>query len=134
MERHIGMNIYLIIFAGAGIGGMLRHLTNVLAAGAWGVNFPYGTLTVNILGSLIMGLLAGYFALRGHGGNMHHMQVFLTTGILGGYTTFSTFSLDAGLFLERGNYAEAAVYMVSSVGVSLAALLFALWLVRTVLA
>ena len=71
--------------------------------------FPYATLFENVTGSLVMGLLAGYFAF--YGGVPQHWRLFLTTGILGGYTTFSTFSLDAALLYERGAFGLAALYV-----------------------
>ena len=91
--------LYLIVFLGAGIGGALRHGVNVGAARLFGYGFPLGTLIVNIAGSFAMGLLAGYFAARPHLGQ--HARLFLTTGVLGGFTTFSAFSLDAALLIER---------------------------------
>ena len=81
------MPAYLIVFLGAGLGGALRHGVNVAALRLLGSGLPYGTLTVNIVGSLVMGLLTGYFALKADPGQM--WRLFLTTGILGGFTTFS---------------------------------------------
>ena len=115
---------YLIVFLGAGVGGALRHGVNVAAVRLFGYGFPFGTLIVNIVGSFIMGLLAGYFAFRP--GIPQEMRLFLTTGILGGFTTFSAFSLDAALLVERHNYALAAGYIAGSVGVSIAALFLGL--------
>lgn len=111
---------YLIVFLGAGIGGALRHGVNLGAARLFGFGFPFGTLIVNVVGSLLMGLFAGYFAYRT--GVPQHMRLFLTTGILGGFTTFSAFSLDAALLMERHAYGLAAAYVAVSVAVSLAAL------------
>ena len=121
--------LYLIVFLGAGIGGAMRHGVNVGAARLFGYGLPYGTLIVNIAGSFLMGLLAGYFAFRP--GMGQHMRLFLTTGILGGFTTFSAFSLDAALLVERHSYGLAAGYMVGSVAASLAALFFGLAMFRT---
>src|SRR3954467_2031053 len=121
--------LYLIVFLGAGIGGALRHGVNVAAARLFGFGFPYGTLIVNIAGSFAMGLLAGYFAFRP--GIGQHLRLFLTTGLLGGFTTFSAFSLDAALLIERHNYALAAGYVVGSVAASVSALFFGLVLFRT---
>lgn len=111
---------YLIVFLGAGIGGALRHGVNLASARLFGVGFPFGTIIVNIAGSLLMGLLAGYFALRT--GVPQHMRLFLTTGILGGFTTFSAFSLDAALLMERHAYWSATAYILGSVILSLVAL------------
>ena len=115
---------YLIVFFGAGLGGALRHGVNVGAARMFGYGFPFGTLIVNIVGSFLMGLLAGYFAFRP--GIPQDLRLFLTTGILGGFTTFSAFSLDAALLVERHSYALAAGYIAGSVGVSIAALFLGL--------
>jgi CrcB protein len=120
---------YLIVFLGAGIGGGLRHAVNLGAARMFGVGFPYGTLIVNIAGSFVMGLLAGYFMLRT--GISQHLRLFLTTGILGGFTTFSTFSLDTALLIERHDYALAGCYVLGSVVAAIVALFVALSLFRT---
>ena len=112
--------LYLIVFLGAGIGGALRHGVNVGAARLFGYGFPFGTLIVNIVGSFMMGLFAGYFVFRP--GLAQHMRLFLTTGILGGFTTFSAFSLDTALLVERHAYWLAAAYVAGSVAASLIAL------------
>lgn len=117
--------LYWIVFLGAGIGGALRHGVNVAAARAFGYDFPFGTLIVNLLGSFIMGLLVGFFAYRA-GLVPQHMRLFLTTGVLGGFTTFSAFSLDAALLIERHNYALAMTYIVGSVIASIVALFIGL--------
>src|SRR5262245_18207697 len=96
---------FLLIFVGGGLGSMLRHAVNLASAALFGMSFPYGTILVNITGSFAIGVVAGWFALRGHGGQM--TSLFLTTGILGGFTTFSAFSLDAALLWERGQAAGA---------------------------
>ena len=111
---------FLIVFLGAGIGGALRHGVNVGSTRLFGTAFPYGTLIVNVVGSFIMGLLAGYFLMRP--GTGQHMRLFLTTGILGGFTTFSAFSLDAALLIERHAYWLAAAYVAGSVAASILAL------------
>jgi fluoride exporter len=121
--------LYLITFLGAGLGGALRHGVNVGAARLLGYGFPFGTLIVNISGSLAMGLLAGYFGYRT--GLNQHLRLFLTTGILGGFTTFSAFSLDSALLIERHGYAQAVLYVLASVLVSLVAVFAGLALFRT---
>ena len=121
--------LYLIVFIGAGIGGALRHGVNVGATKLFGFGFPYGTFIVNVLGSFAMGLLAGYFIYRP--GMPQHVRLFLTTGILGGFTTFSTFSLDAALLVERHSYALAAGYLIGSVAAGLSALFFGLAVFRS---
>jgi CrcB protein len=119
---------WLIVFLGAGIGGALRHGVNNVSARAFGLGFPLGTLVVNILGSFLMGLLAGYFAVRP--GVSQQARLFLTTGLLGGFTTFSAFSLDTALLVERHAYAMAAAYVLGSVIAGLAALFIGLGLSR----
>lgn len=121
-------NAYVIVFIGAGLGGALRHGVNQIAAHVLGLAFPYGTLTVNVVGSLAMGLLAEYLALRGY--LPQEIRLFLTTGMLGGFTTFSTFSLDAILLWERGQWATSLVYIASSLVLSLAGLCAGLFLIR----
>lgn len=122
------MPAYLIVFLGAGLGGVLRYGFNVAALRLLGSGFPYGTLTVNIVGSLIMGLLAGYFACKADLGQM--WRLFLTTGMLGGFTTFSAFSLETALLYERGAFGLTALYVVASVGISIAALFAGLFIMR----
>ncbi len=119
---------YFVVFVGAGIGGALRHGVNLAAVRLLGYGSPFGTLIVNILGSLAMGLLAGWFAYRT--GIPQHMRLFLTTGILGGFTTFSAFSLDAALLIERNAWGHAAAYVAGSVIVSVLALFAGLSLMR----
>ena len=121
--------LYLIVFIGAGIGGALRHGVNVGAARLFGFGFPFGTLIVNLVGSFAMGLLAGFFAYRA--GIPQHVRLFLTTGILGGFTTFSSFSLDAALLVERHSFGLAAGYVVGSVAAGLSALFFGLAVFRS---
>ena len=124
------MNGFLVVFVGAGIGGALRHGVNLAGLRLLGPGFPYGTITVNIVGSLIMGLLAGWFAHKADPGQV--WRLFLTTGILGGFTTFSAFSLDAALLFERGQFALAALYALSSPALAILALFAGLWLLRAV--
>ena len=127
--------LYLIVFLGAGIGGALRHGSNVLALRLAGPDFPYGTMAINIVGSLLMGLIAGYFTTRGGGAGLaQHWRLFLTTGVLGGYTTFSTFSLDFAMLWERGATAGALAYVLVSVVGSIVAIFAALALARAVFA
>jgi CrcB protein len=120
---------YLIVFLGGGLGAALRHAINLGTARAFGPAFPYGTLTVNVTGSIVMGLIAGYFAFKGDAAQ--NWRLFLTTGILGGYTTFSAFSLDAALLYERGEIGLAALYIGASVVVSILGLFAGLALARS---
>jgi CrcB protein len=119
---------FVIVFVGGGIGAALRHGCNLVITRALGTAFPYATLTENVLGSLIMGLLAAWFAFKGDASQS--WRLFLTTGILGGYTTFSTFSLDTALLYERGEIGLAAVYVIGSVALSIGGLFLGLLLVR----
>ena len=120
---------FLLVFLGAGIGGALRHGVNLGSARLFGAGFPVGTMLVNIVGSFLMGLFAGYFTYRT--GVPQSTRLFLTTGILGGFTTFSAFSLDAALLVERNFYWSAAAYVAGSVVLSLVALFAGLSLFRT---
>lgn len=124
------MQSYLLVFLGAGIGGALRHGVNVGWARACGTAFPWGTLTVNVVGSLAMGLIGGWLASKTQAGWSQPLRLFLTTGILGGFTTFSAFSFDAVLLWERGALGAAAAYVGASVVASIAALVAGLALVR----
>jgi fluoride exporter len=128
------MKSYLLVFLGAGIGGALRHGVNVGCARVCGTAFPWGTLTVNILGSFIMGALAGWLAFKAGEGWSQPLRLFLTTGILGGFTTFSAFSLDAVLIWKRGRNGLAATYVAASVLLSIVGLVAGLGLVRTITA
>ena len=119
---------YLIVFIGAGIGGAMRHGVNLAAAALLGSGFGYGTLAVNVVGSLAMGALAAFLAFQGE--IAQPWRLFLATGVLGGFTTFSAFSLDAALLFERGQLALAAIYVLASVIGSIAALFAGLALVR----
>jgi CrcB protein len=119
---------YLLVFVGGGIGSTLRHIVNVVCPRFLGTNFPYHTFIINISGSTIMGLIAGYLAFKGEASQS--WRLFLMTGILGGYTTFSAFSLDAALLYERGEIGLAALYVAGSVVLSIAGLFAGLALVR----
>jgi len=119
---------FLIVFVGGGLGAALRHGVNLLSARLFGTAFPWHTLIENVTGSLVMGLLAAYFALKGDASQ--HWRLFLTTGILGGYTTFSAFSLDSMLLYERGETALAALYVLASVTLAIGGLFAGLALVR----
>ena len=122
------MRAYLIVFLGAGVGGALRHGVNLAAARLFGTGFPFGTFAVNLFGSLAMGLLAAYFTFRGEASQS--WRLFLTTGILGGFTTFSAFSLDAALLWERGEALLALLYVAGSVALAIGGLFLGLWTVR----
>ena len=120
---------YLIVFLGGGLGAALRHGINLGIARLLGTGFPYATLLINVTGSIIMGLAAAYFAFKGDASQ--HWRLFLTTGILGGYTTFSTFSLDVATLYERGEVTLAALYVLLSVAISIAGLFAGFAVVRS---
>ena len=119
---------YLWVALGGMVGANTRYLVSLWAARRFGIRFPYGTFIINISGSTVMGLIAGYLAFKGAASQP--WRLFLMTGILGGYTTFSAFSLDTALLYERGELALAALYVVGSVGLSIAGLFAGLALVR----
>ena len=123
---HLGL-----VALGGAIGAGCRHLVNLGSLRLFGPTYPVGTLTVNVVGGLLMGLLAGYFALRYTGGGQE-LRLFLATGVLGGFTTFSAFSLDALLLWERGDVVAAVVYVLLSVVLSIGALAAGLFIMRAV--
>lgn len=118
------MTIFLI-FIGAGTGGLLRYGVNQLM-----LNQPYNTFTVNVIGSFLMGVAMTYFMPKAES---EVMRLFLTTGILGGFTTFSAFSYDAYALYMRGDIWQAAIYVLLSVIISLFALVLGVWLAKAVL-
>jgi len=111
------MRSTLLVFIGSGIGGALRHLVGFASLRLLGPNFPYGTLAINIAGSALMGLIAGLFAAFG---SNHDLRLFLATGIIGGFTTWSTFTLDAVTLWERGQSVAALAYVMGSLVASFA--------------
>ena len=119
---------YLLVFFGGGLGASLRHFINLICARYIGIGFPWGTFIINVTGSTVMGLIAGYLAFKGEASQP--WRLFVMTGILGGYTTFSAFSLDAGLLYERGELGLSAAYVLGSVVLSIAGLFAGLALVR----
>jgi len=123
------LGVLLAIAIGGGLGSLARHYLSTGVYSVTGSTFPYGILAVNVLGGLIMGIVVELGALKLS--YSLEMRAFLTTGILGGFTTFSTFSLDTALLIERGDWLGAAIYMVASVLLSVGALFGGLWLVRS---
>lgn len=126
------MTAILSIAAGGALGAVARHLTNVGAATLFGFSFPWGTLIVNILGSFLMGLLVGLFAHVWPAPQA--LKQFLTVGFLGGFTTFSSFSLDVATMYERGEVLLGAGYVAGSVLLSISALFIGLYIARMVTA
>ena len=122
-----------LVMAGGAIGAGLRFLAGGVALRALGPNYPWGTLMVNLLGGLAMGLLAGLLAARATAGD-EAWRLFFGVGILGGFTTFSAFSLETALMVERGQFGVALGYALVSVIGSVAALFAGLAIARTVAA
>jgi CrcB protein len=125
------MQSIFLVFLGAGFGGTLRHGVNLAAMRYSAAGFPWGTLCINVAGSFVMGLFAAWFTLRSGSSAPQPLRLFLMTGVLGGFTTFSAFSLETIVLWERGQAADAALYVVGSVGLSLAGLVAGLSLVRS---
>jgi fluoride exporter len=125
------MPALILIMAGGAVGAASRYYLSKLALAAFGLGFPWGTWIVNLSGSLLLGLLAGY-VLRHAPGSKESLLLFLGVGVLGGFTTFSGFSLEMVQMLERGSVALGAVYAISSVVGSVALLAAGLWLAKAV--
>lgn len=119
---------FLLVFLGGGLGSAARHGVNVLAAKLWGVQFPIGTLCINILGSFAMGVVVEYWAVKS--GFPQQGRLFLTTGVIGGFTTFSAFSLEVALLNSRGELVLAALYIVSSIALGVGSLYVGMAFVR----
>lgn len=123
--------LIVAIALGGAIGAVLRFGVVQTSLRLWGTGFPVGTLLVNVVGSLAMGLAVEWLAARG----MSHLwRGFVTVGLLGALTTFSTFSLDIALLHGRGEMALAALYVMLSVCLSVGALFLGLWLGRGIFA
>lgn len=122
-------NLALVAFGGA-LGASLRHLANLAAERLFGVAFPWGTLLINVVGSLAMGLVVGYLVRKI--GVSNEIRLFVATGMLGGFTTFSAFSLDFATLWERGEAVSALGYAFASVICAILALFLGLWLARNI--
>ncbi len=133
-SRHAmqALNNYFLVFIGGGLGACLRHACNLIGARvAVGSPWPWSTFLINISGALLMGVVVEAFALRN--GASPQLRLLLATGILGGYTTFSTYALEIGLLLQRGQHGLAALYAGGSVALGLAGLFGGMKLARLVL-
>jgi len=119
---------FLLVAAGGALGSGMRHLVNVAALRLFGPGFPWGTLAVNVVGCLAMGVFVELLARRL--GGSAELRLFVATGLLGGFTTFSAFSLDAAVLWERGAVLPAFAYVAGSVALSLAALFVGMWVAR----
>ena len=124
------MTHVLIVALGGAIGASLRHLTNMLTLRWFGSGFPWGTFAVNIIGSFLMGVFIELLVRKLEGSQ--EVRLFIATGIFGGFTTFSAFSLDTVVMWERGNAMDAVGYAVASVLLSVAALYSGLAAIRAV--
>lgn len=124
------MSGLLYVAAGGAIGASCRHLLGMAAMRVFGTGYPDGTFIANIMGSFLMGMLAGWLAFKISGGT--NIRLFLGVGLLGGFTTFSAFSLDAILMLERKAYGAFTGYVLGSVILSLLALMVGLILSRKI--
>ena len=122
------MMSFLSVALGGAIGASLRFGTGVVMLRFAGSGFPLAILSVNVIGSFLMGLFVVYSFQRG----MEHLNLFVTTGILGGFTTFSAFSLEAFTLFERGEIGSATIYVLLSVVASIAALVLGVWIARMV--
>ena len=124
------MQLLLFASVGGAIGAGLRFLVNEAFAARGLLAFPWATLTVNVLGSFIMGVCSAMFVHRSH--LSPELRTFVLTGVLGGFTTFSAFSMDVARLFEVGESTSALVYILSSVVVSIAAVFLGLWVARAV--
>ena len=122
----------LLVAAGGAIGAVIRYFTGVQAMRAFGMDWPYGTLAVNVVGGLLMGVLISVLAFRG-GADQERWRLLLGVGVLGGFTTFSSFSLEVVLMLERREWMSAAIYSLGSVVLSVSALFAGLYFARRLL-
>ena len=123
-------NLFLVM-AGGAIGAALRYELGRTALRLAGPGYPWGTLAANVLGGFVMGLVAGWLAARYEGANGEQIRLFLAVGILGGFTTFSAFSLETMLMMQRGDWLGALGYVTVSVVASIAALALGLAMMRT---
>jgi CrcB protein len=126
----MSLQFIVAVAIGGAVGSVARYLVGIGSGKLFGTDFPWGTLIINVTGSFLIGALVGLFAVRWD--LSQAMRIFLTVGICGGYTTFSTFSLDAYYLMERGQTLASFAYMVASVALSVGALIAALRLVRAV--
>ena len=125
------MKMLMAVAMGGAVGASARYLFAAQALRFMGPGFPWGTLGANLIGSFLMGVIVELLALRFS--VSAEVRVFLVTGVLGGFTTFSAYSLDIANMLERKDLALAGLYAFGSLGGGVVALFFGLWLVRAVL-
>ena len=124
---------YILVGLGGGLGAIARYQLGRQATHAFGIRWPYGTFAANVLGGLCMGLLISYLAHRG-GADQERWRLLLGVGVLGGFTTFSAFSLEVALMIQRREIFSAAAYGAASVGLSILALFAGLLIARRMFA
>lgn len=124
----MGIYGFLLVFVGGGLGSAGRHGVNLLAVKCLGTAYPFGTFVINVLGAAVMGATFEYLALKASWSPS--IRLFLTTGIIGGFTTFSTYALEIALLYERGELLAASLYAIGSVILGVAALFAGVGLVR----
>ena len=120
--------VVLMVALGGALGSLTRYFVAGAVQPAWWPGFPFGIFVVNITGGLVMGLITGLAALKLN--LTPEMRAFLTTGILGGYTTFSSFAMEFALLVERGALGLALGYVALSLVAGLGAMFAGLWLMR----
>jgi len=118
----------LLVAAGGALGAVARYCTYTLASRFLGIAFPFGTLIVNVIGSFAMGVVMAWFMKKA--AFSEEMRLFLATGFLGAYTTFSTFSLDVWQLYEKGAYGSLLLYLSGSIFCSIAGLVLGLILMQ----
>ncbi len=121
---------FLLVGLGGAIGAMLRHGAGFMSMRVMGADFPWGTFAINIIGSLCIGIITGLLELMTAWSQ--EVRLFVVVGVLGGFTTFSAFSLDTILLVERGQIVNAALYVFGSVVLSIIAAFLGLFLMRAV--
>lgn len=127
------MDKLLLVFVGGGIGSVARYLLGVSATRSLGFGWPYGTFAANVLGGFAMGFLVSWLAHRG-GADQERWRVLIGVGVLGGFTTFSTFSLETALMIQRRDYGQAAGYAAASVIMAIGGLFLGLLAARRIFA
>jgi CrcB protein len=126
------LSMVIVFFAG-GFGSVARYLVGVGSLRLFGSGWPYGTFTVNLLGGLLMGALVGFLAHRG-GADQERLRILFGVGVLGGFTTFSAFSLEVALMIERRAYLNVAGYVTASIVLAISALFLGLMMSRKLFA
>jgi fluoride exporter len=127
--RWMSFNLVLLVALGGALGSVARYLVGVAAGKLFGVDFPWGTVIVNVLGSVLMGLFIALLSLKFNGSQS--IRAFFAVGVLGGFTTLSSFALDSVTLWERGAYLSASGYVIGTLIASIGGLVAGLWLVRS---